>query len=131
MNKREIAKWLRESARNCYRNDEAECYNLNLEGGELVLSVGWLGGYEDKVDDCGLFKSRTQPTYCVNAGIFIRNDADCADMEFLAIPWNDNGDCWDNRCSIGKDTDFNDLADFFIREFNEMTEAIEMGELFV
>ena len=65
MTKQELAKKIKEAVE-YFEQDERGCYTLKLDD-KLAICVGWLDGYD--VTDTSVIHSKTEPTWCVNAGI--------------------------------------------------------------
>ena len=132
MSKRAVAKWLKETAAEMHKADEAGCASLFLDprNRNLSLSVGWMGGYGDSAvgDD---YRSKKQPDYAVNAAIVEYNPCDCAELEYMSMPMADDesGEVWNTAVTLAKTTDWMKLADYYLKEYKAMAEAIERKEL--
>ena len=119
-NARNIARWLKKTALAIHKNDTAECASWTFDGTNYSLSVGWLGGFDEKDKNDGLLHSKKQPSYTINCGIKIYNPYDCADFEFMDMPYNkESGDVWDSSISLAEnatDDDYLFDAKFMLKE---------------
>ena len=131
-----VADFLKEACEH-FKNQGEGCYNLPLSE-DLVLAVGWSDGYDMK--DTDIIKSEEGQRqsgdwtcgYVVNAAIKVRNDADCADFDFLDFPTYKDGDCWDNGISMRPNQtrkEYRKDARWFLETFVAMTNARERGEI--
>ena len=118
MTKQELANKIKEAVE-YFEQDERGCYTLKLDD-KLAICVGWLDGYD--VTDTGVIHSKTEPTWCVNAGIKVwTSDSMRTDYDFINSPYyEDNGDVWDTDVSISPFEDYEKLADFFLIEYEAM-----------
>lgn len=122
-NIKKLAKFLKESVEWLVNNDQG-CCHFNLSE-DLCVAVGWSGGWDENDDT--VIHSRTDKDWCIDQEIKVRNDFDCADLEYMNAPWytaNKGGDVWSTAVSVQpnqSDKDFEADAEFFLGQFVEMT----------
>ena len=136
-----VAGWLETACKDFQFNDSPGCYNFPLSD-DLVLAVGWLDGYNMADED--IIKSKEgrrmrkyldgeiEEGYAVNAGIKIRNDFDCADYEFLNMPYYEDGEVWMTDVSMKPNQtrrEYRRLARWFLESFVGITNAYNRGEI--
>lgn len=114
--------WLKET--------DAGCCHFNLSD-DLALYIGWSGGWDP--EDDSVIHSETEPEFAIDAAVKVRNDADCADFEYLNFPWyKDDGDCWNNSLAPSPKytrRDFRSDARWFLETFVAITNAYKKGIL--
>jgi len=136
-----VAGWLETACKDFQFNDSPGCYNFPLSD-DLVLAVGWLDGYDMADED--IIKSKEgrrmrpyldgkiEEGYAVNAGIKVRNDFDCADYEFLNMPYYEDGEVWMTDISMKPNQtrrEYRRLARWFLENFVSITNAYNKGEI--
>ena len=119
MTKQELAKEIK-SAVEWLINEDCGCSTIKLDD-TLAICVGWLDGYD--VTDTGAIHSKTEPTWCVNAGIKVwTSDSMRTDYDFINSPYyEDSGDVWDTDVSISPLENYEELADYFLTEYAAMS----------
>lgn len=130
MSKVEIATWLKTTAKRMAKEDGAGCASLFIDRNnhDIALSVGWLGGYDPKNTGSD-FRSKKQPEYALNAELVKYNPADCADLEWMEMPYDEKtGEVWNTGCTLGENTDWLKTADYYLKEFKAMVEAARKRE---
>lgn len=95
----------------------------------FAIYVGWSDGYDDKeILDYELYKEDS-PTWRINAGVKVRNDADWADYDYLDFPWSPDGEVWDTGVTINKNEDYNSIAEYLISQYEEIKKEYSSGKL--
>lgn len=119
MTKQELAKKIKEAVE-YFEKDERGCYTLKLDD-KLAICVGWSDGYD--VTNTGVIHSRIEPTWCINAGIKVwTSDSMRTDYDFINSPYyEDSGDVWDTDVSISPSENYEELADYFLTEYEAMS----------
>lgn len=116
MNKKTLANSIKQAVGVMRHSDG--CYEIPL-GGQLSVFVGWLDGYDPEDETC--IHDTNNPTWCLNAGIKVNaSDSMKTDYEYLNSPYYDSGDVWATDCSIKPDEDYNNLADYLLKEYEAM-----------
>lgn len=116
-NPSEIAKFLKDSVEWLVDEDMGcTCYKLD---DRLGICVGWQDGYD--ADDSTVIHSASEPTYAIVAGIKVYTSDDMrTDYDWINYPYFANGDVYDASVSIGPNENYDELAKFFIKEFDAM-----------
>ena len=119
MTKQELANKIKEAVE-YFEQDERGCYTLKLDD-KLAICVGWSDGYD--VTNTGVIHSKTEPTWWVNAGIKVwTSDSMRTDYDFINSPYyEDSGDVWDTDVSISPSENYEELADYFLTEYEAMS----------
>ena len=119
MKKQELAKEIK-SAVEWLINEDCGCSRIKLDD-TLAVCVGWLDGYD--VSNTGVIHSKQSPTWCVNAGIKVwTSDSMRTDYDFINSPYyEDSGDVWDTDVSISPFENYEELADYFLKEYDAMS----------
>ena len=119
MTKQELANKIKEAVE-YFEQDERGCYTLKLDD-KLAICVGWLDGYD--VTNTGVIHSKAEPTWCINAGIKVwTSDSMRTDYDFINSPYyEDSGDVWDTDVSISPSENYEELADYFLTEYEAMS----------
>lgn len=116
--KEELAKALKDAVEWCIDEDMG-CVTLKFDD-KLGVCVGWLPGYgEEKRDD--VIQSKGEPDFAINAGIKVYTSDDMrTDYEFINMPFYDNGDVLATDVSIEPNEDYDKLAEYFLKEYDNM-----------
>lgn len=119
-----------------FKKDNEGCCCFDLDE-NFAIYVGWSDGYSAKDDD--IIKSTEtymcggrEMCYAVNAAVKCRNDADCADFDFLSYPIDSEGNCWDNGITVmanATEKDYKDDARWFLKNYVQMTNALNKGKI--
>ena len=117
MNK--IAQFIKESVEWLVKNQQG-CCHYKLDD-HLAVCVGWSGGY-DKTKDGILIQAEDDPTYAINAGIKVwtSDAAMLTDYDWINAPYYQDGDVWDTDCSISYQEDYEWLAQYLLKMYDEM-----------
>ena len=89
----------------------------------VALFVGWSAGYDE--NDKTSIHYASDPTYCLNAGIKLRNDYDWADFDFLFYPYTPDSshDPWDTDITLSEDNaNLRETAKWLLKEYTAMVE---------
>lgn len=128
--KEDVAKFLEESIKWLLCEDGGCChYNLS---DDFSLYIGWSAGWDE--DDKTVFHSRINPTWCIDAAVKIMDNYDCYDFEDLDCPWDESGNCWVNSIAPSPSYTHKDYikdAEWFLRNFVAMSNALKKGKLFI
>ena len=130
MSKVQIATWLKTTANRMAKEDGAGCASLFIDNSnhDIALSVGWLSGY-DPNDIGSEFRSKSQPEYALNAELVKYNPADCAELEWMEMPYNEEtGEVWNTGCTLSADTNWTNLAAYYLDEYKAMVEEARKRE---
>lgn len=124
----DLAKFIKEKVNTLmttnYTNSK---YNLD---DDLAVYVGWSDGYDtEEILDYDLYKEES-PSWRINAGIKVRNDSDWADYDYLDFPWYPDGEVWDTGVTINKNTDYEDVARWLLKNYPNIVEAHKKGEIY-
>ena len=124
----DLAKFIEESVNDLMTTSYTNCkYNLDED---LAVFVGWSGGYDDKdIGEYELYKEDS-PTWRINVGIKVRNEADWADYDYLNFPWYPDGEVWDTGVTVNKDEDYMKIAEWELENYPNIVKAHNNGEIF-
>ena len=121
----DVAKFIEDSVNTLQTTNYTNCRYILDD--QFAIYVGWSDGYDENDDT--VIRDSKSPSYGINACIKERNDADWADLDYLNFPWSvKDGDVWDNSISIGPNTDYTQVAEWLLDDFDSMKEALESGE---
>lgn len=123
-----LAKFIEKSVNDLMTTNYTNCkYNLDED---LAVFIGWSDGYDTKdILDNELYKEEN-PSWRINVGIKVRNDADWADFDYLNYPWYSDGEIWDTGVTINKDEDYVKVAEWELENYPNIVKAHENGEVF-
>ena len=119
MTKQELANKIKEAVE-LLINEDCGCVTIKLDD-TFAVCVGWLDGYD--ITDTGAIHSKQDPTWCINAGIKVwTSDSMRTDYDFINSPYYENtGDVWDTDVSISPFENYEELADYFLTEYEAMS----------
>lgn len=101
-----------------YEADGVGCSTFKLDG-TFAVCVGWSDGYD--VSDTEMIHSKSEPTFCVNAGIKVwTSDSLRTDYDWINSPYFDDGSVWDTGVTISQNENYESLADYFLKEYESM-----------
>lgn len=101
-----------------YENDNCGCSTFKLDN-TLAVCIGWSDGYD--ISDTGVIHSKSEPTFCVNAGIKVwTSDSLRTDYDWINSPYFEDGTVWDTDVTISQYEDYEALADYFLKEYESM-----------
>lgn len=117
-NTKSIADFIRNSTEQL-KNGEQGLFRYKLDD-KFALYVGWSAGYGDEKRD-DVIQDPNDLDWGVNAGIKVHtSDYMQTDFDFLNYPYYENGDVLDNGVSIGYNENYEQLASYFEKEYNEL-----------
>jgi len=121
MTKLELAKRINSAVKDLISMDEG-CVTIELDN-RLAVCVGWLNGYDPDDESC--IHSKNSPTWCINAGLKVwTSDSMRTDYEFINAPYFRSGDVWMTDVTISPDALIEDLADYFLKEYEAMKACV-------
>ena len=101
-----------------YKKDNCGCSTFKLDDA-LAVCVGWSDGYD--VSDTGAIHFKSEPTFCVNAGIKVwTSDSLRTDYDWINSPYFEDGSVWDTGVTISRNENYEALADYFLKEYESM-----------
>lgn len=101
-----------------YKTDGVGCSTFKLDD-TIAVCVGWLDGYD--VCDTEMIHSKSEPTFCVNAGIKVwTSDSLRTDYDWINSPYFEDGSVWDTGVTISRNENYEALADYFLKEYESM-----------
>ena len=118
--KNEIAKFVKESVEWLVENQEGCCrYKLD---DHLAIFVGWSVGYGDEKRD-DVIQGKGDLDYGINAGIKVWTSDDLwTDYDWLNFPYYENGDVLDMDCAVSPQEDWERIAKYLLRMYDEVKE---------
>lgn len=113
----EIAKFLKDSVE-WLIEEEAGCSTYKLDD-RLGICVGWQDGFDANDED--VIHSNDEPTWAIVAGIKVYTSDDMrTDYDWINYPYFANGDTVDTSVSVSPNENYDELASYFIGEFEGM-----------
>lgn len=118
MNKKEIAKFIKESVEYLVENQTGNCrYKLD---DHLAIFVGWGSGYGDEKRD-DVIQGNPNLDWAINAGIKVWTSDDMwCDYEWVNFPYYQDGDVLDMECSISPHEDYERVAEYLLEMYDEV-----------
>lgn len=120
MNVNKIAQFIKESVEYLVNNQCGNCrYKLD---DHLAIFVGWGSGYgNEKRDD--VIQANHEFDWGINAGIKVWTSDDMwCDYEWVNFPYYENGDVLDMDCTISPQEDYERVAKYLLKMYNEVKE---------
>lgn len=115
--KNRLAHFLKEQVK-YYEADGVGCSTFKFDD-TFAVCIGWSDGYD--VSDTGTIHSKSEPAFCVNAGIKVWTSDDLrTDYDWINSPYFEDGTVWDTSVTISQYEDYEALADYFLQEYNDM-----------
>ena len=115
MQTKQLSQWLKDSV-NWLIDHQEGCGTYKLDD-RLAVCVGWSGGYEDEPDE-SLIQGIDDLTFAINAAIKVWTSDDMrTDLDYINVPYYENGDVIDIGISISKNEDYDKLAEYFLKEY--------------
>ena len=103
-----------------YEADACGCSTFKLDN-TLAICIGWSDGYD--VSDTEVVHSKSEPTFCVNAGIKVwTSDSLRTDYDWINSPYFEDGSVWDTDVTISRNENYEALADYLLKEYDSMLE---------
>lgn len=118
MQTKQLSQWLKDSV-NWLIDHQEGCSTYKLDD-HLAVCVGWSGGYEDEPDE-SLIQAIDDLTFAINAAIKVwTSDSMRTDLDYINVPYYENGDVVDTTVSISEDEDYDKLAEYFLEEYERL-----------
>lgn len=115
MQTKQLSQWLKDSV-NCLIDYQEGCCTYKLDD-HLAVCVGWSGGYSDEPDE-SLIQGIDDLTFAIDAAIKVwTSDSMRTDLDYINVPYYENGDVIDIGISISKNEDYDKLAEYFLKEY--------------
>lgn len=115
MQTKQLSQWLKDSV-NCLIDHQEGCCTYKLDD-HLAVCVGWSGGYSDEPDE-SLIQGIDDLTFAIDAAIKVwTSDSMRTDLDYINVPYYENGDVIDIGISISKNEDYDKLAEYFLKEY--------------
>lgn len=103
---KELADWMKSTAEEMFEKDSDGCsfFFPDPHDRTWCVAIGWLSGYDPanagKNED---YHSKKYPEYCLNAEVVRYDSGDCADLEWMQMPYSKkDGEVWNTACTLGK-----------------------------
>lgn len=115
---KQLSQWLKESV-NWLIDHQEGCGTYKLDD-RLAVCVGWSGGYSNEPDE-SVIQATDDLTYAVNVAIKVWTSDDMrTDLDYINAPYYKNGDVVDIEVSISKNENYDKLAEYFLKEYEEL-----------
>ena len=122
-----IASFIKDSIDKLQTTDYTNCkYDLD---DKFALYVGWSDGYDAEDTNEYEIHSKKNPTYCINAVIGTRNDADWSDLDYIKRPFYEDGEVYEAEWTVSPSENYSYLANSIIKTYGNMLELLGAGEL--
>lgn len=114
----DIAKFIKDSVDGLITGD-ATNYRYKLDD-RLAIFVGWSEGYGDEERD-DVIQDKNDLDWGINAGIKVWTSDDMwTDFDWINFPYYENDQVIDTSVSISENEDYDNLARYFVAEYNKM-----------
>lgn len=108
-----------QSAVGWLQQQQCGCVTIRLDG-NLAVCVGWSDGFD--VDDDSVIHAMDEKSWAVCAAIKVwTSDSMRTDLDWINMPYNEDGDVWDTTLSIAPYEDYIDVARWFLKEYEAMS----------
>ena len=115
MQTKQLSQWLKDSVNWLIDNQEG-CGTYKLDD-HLAVCVGWSGGYSNEPDE-SVIQATDDLTFAIDAAIKVwTSDSMRTDLDYINVPYYENGDVIDIGISISKNEDYDKLAEYFLKEY--------------
>ena len=115
MQTKQLSQWLKDSV-NWLIDHQEGCGTYKLDD-HLAVCVGWSGGYSNEPDE-SVIQAIDDLTFAINAAIKVwTSDSMRTDLDYINVPYYENGDVIDIGISISKNEDYDKLAEYFLKEY--------------
>lgn len=115
--KGEVATFLKDSVE-WLIDEQMGCSTYKLDD-RLGICVGWESGFDANDED--VIHSNDEPTWAIVAGIKVYTSDDMrTDYDWISYPYFANGDTVDTSVSVSPNENYDELANYFIGEFEGM-----------
>ena len=118
MQTKQLSQWLKDSV-NWLIDHQEGCGTYKLDD-HLAVCVGWSGGYSNEPDE-SVIQATDDLTYAIDAAIKVwTSDSMRTDLDYINVPYYENGDVIDIGISISKNEDYDKLAEYFLEEYERL-----------
>lgn len=113
-----LSQWLKDSV-DWLVDHQAGCCTYKLDG-HLAVCVGWSAGYSNEPDE-SVIQAIDDLTYAVNVALKVWTSDDMrTDLDYINAPYYENGDVVDIEVSVSEDENYDKLAEYFLKEYEEL-----------
>ena len=126
---RNLSQWLKESVDWLIDRQEG-CCTFILDD-HLAVCVGWSAGYGSEPRE-DIIQGIDDLDYAVNAALKVwTSDSMRTDLDYINAPYYPNGEAVDISVSISEDEDYDALAEYFLKEYEEFKSVVisDNGEI--
>lgn len=117
MTTKELAKEIKKAVEALVASDNG-CSTIKLDD-NLAICVGWSNGFDPK--DKGVFHSKTDPTFCLVAGLKVWTSDDLrTDYDWINFPFFENQEVLDVEVTISDTQNYEILANWLLTEYNDL-----------
>lgn len=136
INKQKLIEWIK-SVHELGMSDEpiSIAYFRDTMDEQFIIIAGWSDGYDEDTSD-GYLHSASEPTWCMNIKIAINEEYNsnitvlCPEFDMMNMPWfADTGDVYDSDVLLHVEENFEEIADWLIKDYEAINEAFAKGEL--
>ena len=125
LDKNEIAEFLKNAIKELTTTDyTCTWYDLDKD---LAIFVGWTDGYDPEDED--YIHAENDPSYVIAAKIASTHEYMKTDLDWLVQPYYEDGEVWDTEITLNNNSNFIEDADWFIKSYKDIREALDRGEL--
>lgn len=115
---RNLSQWLKDSV-NWLIDHQEGCCTFILDD-HLAVCVGWSEGYGSEPRE-GIIQGIDDLDYAVNAALKVwTSDSMRTDLDYINAPYYPNGEAVDISVSISEDEDYDALAEYFLKEYEDL-----------
>ena len=126
---RNLSQWLKERVDWVIDHQEG-CCTFILDD-HLAVCVGWSEGYGSEPRE-GIIQGIDDLDYAVNAALKVwTSDSMRTDLDYINAPYYPNGEAVDISVSISEDEDYDQLAEYFLKEYEGFKSVVisDNGEI--
>ena len=125
LDKNKIAEFLKNAIKELTTTDyTCTWYDLDKD---LAIFVGWTEGYDP--EDTDYIHSENDPSYVIASKIASTHEYMKTDLDWLVQPYYEDGEVWDTEITLNNNSNFTEDADWFIKSYKDIREALDRGEL--
>ena len=111
-----------ESAVEWLKEQQMGCSTFKLDN-RLAVCTGWSDGYDPNDTSVIHDGGNGDGTWAIVTGIKVWTSDDLrTDYDFINYPYFENGDVWDTGLSISPNENYNETAEWLLKEYQEMSE---------
>lgn len=126
---KQLSQWLKESVDWLIDHQEG-CCTFTLDD-HLAVCVGWSAGYGDEPRK-DVIQGIDDLDFAIVAALKVwTSDSMRTDLDFIHAPYYKNGDVVDISVSISEDEDYDQLAEYFLKEYEGLKSVVisDNGEI--